>query len=344
MQSQGGKLMKILLIGGTGTISCSITKQLADKDGYELTIMNRGSKKEGVPSSVRQITCDINNEEAAKALLADEYFDVVGEFTAYVPEQVRRDIRLFEGRCRQYIFISSASAYQKPLSHYLITESTPLSNPYWQYSRDKIACEQVLMDAYRNTGFPVTIVRPSHTYADGSIPLAIHGPKGVWSELLRMKEGRPVIVPGDGRTLWTVTHSMDFARAYIGLLGNLHAVGEPVHITSDESLTWNQIYEIVGQAIGVQPVLVHIATDTLVRLDPTLDGPLHGDKSNTVVFDNSKIKRLVPDFCATIRFDQGVRQSLSCLLSRPELQVPDPAWDAWEDQVIGAASPSAFSL
>ena len=343
VETQGGIIMKILFIGGTGTISSSITRQLSEKDGYELTIMNRGSKKEGVPSSVRQITGDINNEEAAKALLADEYFDVVGEFVAFVPEQVRRDIRLFEGRCGQYIFISSASAYQKPLSNYLITESTPLSNPYWQYSRDKIACEQILMDAYRSTGFPVTIVRPSHTYADGGIPLAIHGPKGVWNELMRMKAGRPVIVPGDGRTLWTVTHSMDFARGYIGLLGNPHAIGEPVHITSDESLTWNQIYGIVGQAIGVKPVLTHIATDTLVKFDPALDGPLHGDKSNTVVFDNTKIKRLVPGFCASIRFDQGIRQSLSCLLSNPELQVPDPLWDAWEDQVIKAASPSAFS-
>lgn len=335
--------MKILFIGGTGTISSSITRQLAQKEGYELTILNRGHKKEDVPDSVRQLIGDINNEEEIKALLAGEFFDVVGEFVAFVPEQVERDIRLFEGRCRQYIFISSASAYQKPLSHYVITESTPLSNPYWQYSRSKIACEQVLMEAYRNTGFPVTIVRPSHTYADGSIPLAIHSPKGVWSELMRMKEGKPVIVPGDGRTLWTVTHSTDFARAYIGLIDNPHAIGEAVHITSDESLTWNQIYEIIGNALGVKPTLIHVATDTLVKLNPDLDGPLHGDKCNTVVFDNSKIKRLVPDFCAPLRFDQGVRQSLSCLMNRPELQIPDPQWDAWEDHVIEIASTSAFS-
>lgn len=336
--------MKILFIGGTGTISGAITRQLAEKDGYELTILNRGSKNGNIPASVRQITGDINNEDEIRNILAGEDFDVVGEFVAFVPDQVKRDIRLFEGRCRQYIFISSASAYQKPLSHYVITESTPLANPHWQYSRDKIACEQVLMDAYRNTGFPVTIVRPSHTYADGSIPLAMHGDKGPWNDISRMMNGKPVIVPGDGSSLWTVTHSMDFAMAYIGLLGNPHAIGEPVHITSDESLTWNQIYEIIGQALGVKPKLVHISSDMLIQLKPELEGPLLGDKSNTVVFDNSKIKRLVPGFCASIRFDQGVRQSLSFLMKRPDLQIPDPEWDAWVDHVIALASPSAFSL
>jgi nucleoside-diphosphate-sugar epimerase len=335
--------MKVLFIGGTGTISSSITRQLAENKDYKLTILNRGSKNKDIPPSVRQITGDINNEAEVTKLLASETFDVVGEFVAYTPEQIKRDIRIFGGRCGQYIFISSASAYQKPLSHYVITESTPLSNPYWQYSRDKIACEQVLMDAYRNQGFPITIIRPSHTYADGSIPLAIHGEKGPWSELKRMLDGKPVIVPGDGSSLWTVTHSADFAKAYIGLLGNPHALGEAVHITSDESLTWNQIYHSVGQALGVKPKIVHIATDTLVALRPSLEGPLLGDKSNTVAFDNSKIKRLVPEFCAAIRFDQGIRQSLSYLLRRPELQIPDPEWDAWVDTTIGLASPSAFS-
>jgi len=336
--------LKILFIGGTGTISGAVTRQLAEKDGYELTILNRGHKTANIPGSVRQITGDINNEDEIRNILAGEDFDVVGEFVAFAPEQVKRDIRLFEGRCRQYIFISSASAYQKPLSHYVITESTPLANPHWQYSRDKIACEQVLMDAYRNSGFPVTIVRPSHTYADGSIPLAMHGVRGSWNDISRMMTGKPVIVPGDGSSLWTVTHSMDFAMGYIGLLGNPHAIGEPVHITSDESLTWNQIYEIIGQALGVKPKLIHISTDTLVHLKPELKGPLLGDKSNTVVFDNSKIKRLVPGFCAAIRFDQGVRQSLSHLMKRPDLQIPDPEWDAWVNHVIEFASPSAFSL
>ncbi len=336
--------MKVLFIGGTGTISNSITRQLAENKDYKLTILNRGNKNTDIPPSVRQITGDINNEAEVTKLLASETFDVVGEFVAYTPEQVKRDIRIFGGRCGQYIFISSASAYQKPLSHYVITESTPLSNPYWQYSRDKIACEQVLMDAYRNQGFPITIIRPSHTYADGSIPLAIHGEKGVWNDLKRMLDGKPVIVPGDGSSLWTVTHSADFAKAYIGLLGNPHALGEAIQITSDESLTWNQIYRIIGQALGVEPNLVHISTDTLIALKPSLEGPLLGDKSNTVVFDNSKIKRLVPEFCASIRFDQGVRQSLSYLLRRPELQIPDPEWDAWVEKTLGLISPSTFSI
>ena len=334
--------MKVLFIGGTGTISGSITRQLSAIDSFELTLLNRGSRNRALPENIRTIKGDINNEEEMRALLKDEFFDVVCEFIAFTPEQVSRDIRLFEGRTKQYIFISSASAYQKPLSNYLITESTPLANPYWQYSRDKAACEQVLMDAYRSTGFPFTTVRPSHTYADGSIPLAIHGSKGPWSELMRMKEGRPVIVPGDGQTLWTVTHSMDFAKAFIGLLGNPHAIGEAVHITSDESLTWNRIYEIVGDALGVKPKLVHVATDTLVALRPELNGPLNGDKSVNVVFDNTKIKRLVPGFAATIRFDTGVRQSLECLMNRPELHGVDAEWDAWEDHVIEIASPAAF--
>lgn len=335
--------MKVLFIGGTGTISGAITRLLAQKEDYELTVLNRGHKKEGLPASVRQITGDINNEEEIRSLLALESFDVVGEFVAYVPEQVRRDIRLFEGRCRQYIFISSASAYQKPLSNYLITESTPLANPYWQYSRDKIDCEQVLMEAYRNTGFPVTIVRPSHTYGDGTVPLAMHGVKGPWNDLMRMKEGLPVVVPGDGATLWTVTHNTDFALAYAGLVGNPHAIGEPVHITSDEALTWNQIYSIIGRELGVTPTLIHVATDTLVHLNPDLRGPLLGDKSCTTIFDNSKIKRLVPGFAAVTRFDQGIRQSIACLMNQPERQIRDLAWDTWINHVIEAASPSAFS-
>lgn len=336
--------MKILFIGGTGTISGSITRQLAEMHGYELTVLNRGHKNESLHPAVRQITGDINKEDEIRKALDGEVFDVVGEFVAYTPDQIRRDIRLFEGRCRQYIFISSASAYQKPLSHYSITESTPLSNPYWQYSRDKIACEQVLMEEYRNTGFPVTIIRPSHTYADGSIPLAMHGENGPWNDISRMLSGKPVLVPGDGSSLWTITHSMDFATAYIGLLGNQHAIGEPVHITSDETLTWNQIYQTIGRALGVKPKLVHVSTDMLIHLNPNLSGPLLGDKSNSVVFDNSKIKRLVPGFCASIRFDQGVLQSLSHLMKRPDLQIPDPVWDAWETHVIEIAAPYAASL
>lgn len=326
--------MKILFIGGTGTISSSIAKLIAATNGLELTVLNRGKKVVALPENVRQITADISDEFAVREALGSESYDVVADFIAFLPEQVERDIRLFQKRCKQYIFISSASAYQKPLSQFLITESTPLANPYWQYSRDKIACEEVLMRAYRDCAFPFTIVRPSHTYADGAVPLAIHGKTGPWSELKRMLDNKPVIVPGDGQTLWTVTHSTDFAKAFVGLLGNVHAIGEAVHITSDESLTWNQIYETVGAALGVKPKLVHVSADMLIALDPELSGGLLGDKSHSVVFDNSKIKRLVPGFGATTRFDQGIRQSIDCLLTRPELMIEDPEWDAFIERVL----------
>lgn len=325
--------MKALFIGGTGTISMSITRQVAQL-GWDLTIINRGNKLENVPAEVHQLTCDINNETQILSLIGGEKYDVIADFIAFVPDQVQRDISLFEGKCDQYIFISSASAYQKPLSHYAITESTPLHNPHWQYSRAKIDCEELLIAQYRKTGFPVTIVRPSHTYADGSIPLSFHSSKGPWTELERMRRGKPVIVHGDGSSLWTLTHSMDFAKGFIGLMGNVHAIGEAVHITSDESLTWNQIYESIGKALGVVPKIAHVATDTLVRLDPSLSGPLNGDKTHSVVFDNSKIKRLVPGFAATIRFDQGIKQSMDVLLKTPSLQEFDPDWDAWLEKVL----------
>jgi len=326
--------MKVLFIGGTGNISASITRLLSTMDDVQLTVMNRGARAPLLPENVRQITCDVNDEDAMREAIGNEHFDVVCDFIAFLPKQVARDIRVFGGRCGQYIFISSASAYQKPLSHFLITESTPLANPFWQYSRDKIACEELLIETYRKEGFPVTIVRPSHTYADGAIPLAIHGPMGPWTEIRRMMEGRPVIVHGDGETLWTVTHSTDFAKGFVGLLANPHAIGEAVHITSDESLTWNQIYQAVGAVLGVKPVLCHVSTDMLVSLDPELAGGLLGDKSHSVVFDNAKIKRLSPGFCATTRFDRGVRQSLDVLLTTPSMQKFDEAWDQWVDSVV----------
>ncbi|NLW88751.1 MAG: SDR family oxidoreductase [Clostridiaceae bacterium] len=325
--------MKALFIGGTGTISMSITRALAETD-WELTLVNRGNRVEEVPDNIRQITCDINNEDSLLSLIGDEKFDVIADFIAFVPEQVHRDVRLFEGKCGQYIFISSASVYQKPLSHFAVTESTPLFNPHWKYSQAKIACEDYLMQQYRQTGFPITIVRPSHTYADGSVPLSFHSPKGCWTEIERMRAGKPVLLHGDGSSLWTVTHSVDFAKGFIGLMGNIHAVGEAVHITSDESLTWNQIYTCIAKALGVAPKIAHVSTDMLVRLDSSLDGPLNGDKAHSVVFDNSKIKRLVPGFFASIRFDEGIRQSIGALMERPELQIFDPDWDAWIEKVL----------
>ncbi|WP_024834657.1 SDR family oxidoreductase [Ruminiclostridium josui] len=326
--------MKALFIGGTGIISSAITSSLVEQ-GWELYLINRGNRSESIPAGAKLLKADINDEELVKSLIKDMNFDVVADFIAFVPSQVERDIRLFSGRTKQYIFISSASAYQKPLSDYRITESTPLANPYWEYSRNKIACEELLMSEYRNNGFPVTIVRPSHTYDNRSIPLGVHGNNGSWQVIKRMLENKPVIIHGDGSSLWTLTYNTDFAKGFIGLMGNIHAIGEAIHITSDESLTWNQIYEIIASTLGVKLNAVHIATDYLAASsDYDFTGSLLGDKSNTVVFDNSKIKRLVPGFNATVRFDQGVRYVLENILSHPELQTEDKEFDDWCDKVI----------
>ncbi|NLW12450.1 MAG: NAD-dependent epimerase/dehydratase family protein, partial [Clostridiaceae bacterium] len=281
------------------------------------------------------ISCSIHDEEKVKELIAGKWFDTVANFVAFHPSDVERDIRLFADHCGQYIFISSASAYQKPLSSHIITESTPLANPYWQYSRDKIACEEILMQAYRDKGFPITIVRPSHTYGDWSVPLGVHGPNGSWSVVSRIMQGKPVIVHGDGSSLWTMTHNSDFARGFTGLMGNLHTIGEAVHITSDESLTWNQIYECIGMAVGVKPILHHVTSYDLARMQPELGESLLGDKAHSVVFDNSKLKRLVPGFYARVRFDQGVRRTIDYIKQHPGLQTADPGWDEWVDSITG---------
>lgn len=272
-------------------------------------------------------------------LIDGQLFDAVCEFIGFVPEQVERDIRLFKGRTRQYVYISSASAYNKPVRSHVITEGTALANPYWQYSRNKIACERILMDAYRNESFPVTIVRPSHTYCERGIPLSVHGTKGSWQVVKRMMEGKPVIVQGDGSSLWTLTWNEDFARGFIGLLGNPKAIGEAYQIMSDESITWNQVYHCVANALGVKFKPYYVSSEFLAAVAPKsydFTGNLLGDKSVTVVFDCSKLKRAVPGFCATMRFDQGVRHCVDYLMKHPELQVEDPEFDAWCDRVIEA--------
>ncbi len=331
--------MKILLIGGTGTISSAITRQLAATD-HELWLLNRGNRMAEMPSNAGHIIADINNdEEDVRRQLGDMQFDVVCEFIGFLPSQIERDIRLFSGRTRQYVFISSASAYNKPSRNYVITEGTLLGNPYWQYSRDKIACEELLMKAYRENGFPATIVRPSHTYCERSVPVSVHGPKGSWQVLKRMMEGKPVIVQGDGSSLWTLTWNEDFARGFIGLLGNPKAIGEAFQIMSDESITWNQVFECIAQALGVEYHPYYVSSAFLADVSPSnydLLGNLLGDKAVTVVFDCTKLKRAVPGFCATTRFDEGVRRCVAYILSHPELQVEDPEFDEWCDRVIAA--------
>ena len=324
--------MKALIIGGTGTISTAVCRLLSQQ-GWDLTVLNRGRTRQSQTGNIRQLIGDMTDEQAIGELLADSWFDVVANFIVFKPEQVERDLRLFNGRCGQYIFISSASAYQKPPVEPVISESTPLANPYWSYSQAKIACEDRLMQAFREDHFPITIVRPSHTYAEWSVPLSIHGAKGSWQTLQRMIDGKPVVVHGDGTSLWTLTHSDDFAFAFTGLMGNIHAVGQAVHITSDEVLSWNQIYQAIGQALAVSPRLVHISTDELIAAKPDLLGPLLGDKAHCAIFDNQKIKHLVPGFAAVIRFDQGIRRSIEHYINNPELQKPDPDWDAFLDHI-----------
>ncbi|MGG1519127.1 SDR family oxidoreductase [Paenibacillus oryzisoli] len=328
--------MRALFIGGTGTISSAITKQLA-ANGCELYLINRGIRNSALPEGVKLLQGDIQDEAQIATLIKDLTFDVVADFIAFEPSQLERDYRLFKGKTKQFIFISSASAYQTPLSDYRITEGTPLSNPYWAYSRNKIACEEYLIKMYREEGFPITIVRPSHTYDERSIPLGVHGRKGSWQVAKRMLEGKPVIIHGDGTSLWTMTHNRDFAKGFIGLMGNAHAIGEAVQITSDETVTWNQIYAAIADALGVKLQAVHVASE-LLAASSTYDfrGGLLGDKANSVVFDNAKLKRLVPDYVATTRFDQGIKGTVANILAHPELQVEDPEFDAWCDRVIGA--------
>jgi len=337
--------MRILFIGGTGTISSAISKKLLQSGEHELYLVNRGHKNNRLPDGYKPIICDINYEETAAKLLPDIEFDVVADFIAYVPSQLERDYRLFSGKTRQFMFISSASAYQKPLSSYYITESTPLANPYWQYSRDKLACEDYLMKMYRENAFPVTIVRPSHTYDERSIPLGVHGLGGSWQVAKRMLEGKPAIIHGDGTSLWTMTHNTDFANAFIGLMGNIHAIGEAVQITSDETLTWNQVYRCIADALGVELKPYYVPSDFLAKCsDYDFTGGLIGDKANSVVFDNTKLKRLVPGYAAKVRFDQGIRMTINNILANKGLQTEDSEFDAWCDKIIAALDNAAEKL
>lgn len=321
--------MRVLFIGGTGIISTACTR-LAVQRGFDVTLLNRGQR--GSMPGARQLLGDINDPAAAARALGDNRWDVVADFLTFTPEQLEQRLALFRGRVGQYIYISSASAYQKPVADYLITESTPLVNPFWDYSRNKIACEDRLMRALREDGFPATIVRPSFTYGETIIPLPMSSWLKQYTVVDRMRRGAPVIIPGDGTSLWTLTHNSDFAKGFIGLFGHQAAIGQPFHITSDEVITWNQAYAAVAEAAGVSaPNFVHIASDFIAACIPDARGGLHGDKINSAVFDNAKIKRFVPDFVATTRFRDGIKQSLAWFDADPARQVIDEsanrAWD-----------------
>lgn len=324
--------MKVLFVGGTGTISTACTA-LAAARGIDLYLLNRGQRKVQVPAGVQVLTGDINDKTAVQALLKEHTFDAVVNWIVFTQEQLERDIELFSGKTGQYIFISSASAYQKPIAHHRITEATPLANPFWQYSRNKIACEERLMLEYRERGFPMTIVRPSHTYGPASLPTAVGGGATVVS---RMRAGKKVIVHGDGESLWVMTHNTDFAKAFVGLLAHPKSIGHAFQITSDEVVTWNQIYQMVGRACGAEPQMVHIPSDLINHFDPQTGAGLLGDKACSVVFDNSKVKELVPDYVATMPFARGVEECIAWLDAEPGRLVVDAEKDAMMDTIIAA--------
>ncbi|PHN02890.1 SDR family oxidoreductase [Flavilitoribacter nigricans] len=325
--------MKFLFIGGTGNISTACSRLAAQK-GHEVWVLNRSKTSLPVPDGIRQLQADIQDENRVKELMDGHHFDAVVNFIAFEAADIARDIRLFRDRTDQYVFISSASAYQKPLSHPVVTESTPLANPVWQYSRDKIACEDALMQAYRDFQFPITIVRPSLTY-EYVIPVPIGGWKH-YNIVDRIRKREPVIVHGDGTSLWTITHSRDFAVGFVGLLGLQQAIGHAFHITSDEILTWDQIYQAVGMAVGEAPRIVHIASDLIAKFEPSRLGSLVGDKSVSVIFDNTKIKTFVPEFKAVIPFKQGIRETIDWFEADPSRQMRDPATEAWVDRLLAA--------
>lgn len=320
--------MKILFIGGTGVIS-SACSRLAVQRGFDLYLLNRGQTARPVPAGATLLQADIRDPASVRAAIDGHDFDAVVDWIAFTPEHVQTDIDLFRGRTGQYIFISSASVYQTPPASLPVTESTLLDNPHWEYSRQKIACEELLVRAYRAEKFPMTIVRPSHTYDATKVPLL-----GGYTSLARMIQGKPVAVYGDGTSLWTLTHHTDFAKGFVPLLGNAGAIGEAFHITSNEWLNWNQIYEILAAAAGVTPQLVHVPSDLLGAYDAELGAGLWGDKSASMIFDNSKIKRFAPDFAATTPFSHGAREIVAWYSADPARQVIDLALDALIDGVI----------
>jgi nucleoside-diphosphate-sugar epimerase len=327
--------MRVLFIGGTGIISTACV-ELALARGHEVHVLNRG-RRAAPPPGVHAHTADLADEAAVRRELGHTGWDSVVDFLAFVPADVERDLRLFRGRTGQLVFISSASAYQKPVTHYLVTESTPLANPYWEYSRNKIACEERLLAAHREEGFPVVIVRPSHTYGETQIPLAVSSWERSYTVVDRMRRGLPVIVPGDGTSLWTLTHNTDFAKGLVGLLGCSQAFGHAFHITSDEVLSWNQVYQAVAEAAGVaRPELVHVAADFIVACQPDAAGGLLGDKSTAVVFDNTKIKRFVPGYLATTRFQDGIRRTLAWFDADPGRRLVDEAFNREHDRILAA--------
>lgn len=320
--------LSVLFIGGTGTISTACAR-LALERGLDVTLLTRGTSDRAVPDGARVVRGDIREPASVRAALGDREFDAVVDWVAFTPEHVRADVELFAGRTAQYVFISSASAYQTPPQRWPITESTPLRNPFWQYSRDKIACEELLLAKYRDRGFPVTVVRPSHTYDETRIPLP-----GKWTAIERMRQGREVVVHGDGTSLWTLTHHTDFARGFVPLLGHPRTVGEAFHITGDDVLTWDQVAHALGRAAGAVPRIVHVPSDAIAAEDAELGASLLGDKAHSMVFDTTRLRTVVPDFTTRVRFEQGAREIIAWHDADPSRRQVDPDLDALFDRLV----------
>jgi nucleoside-diphosphate-sugar epimerase len=320
--------MKVLFIGGTGVIS-SACSELALARGIKLYLLNRGQAARPASAGAHVLSADIRDRAGARAALAGHTFDAVVDWVAFTPEHVAADIELFRGRTGQYVFISSATVYEKPPSRLPITESTPLGNPFWAYAANKLACEELLRRAHRTEQFPVTIVRPSHTYDRTKLPTL-----GGYTAIARLREGKPAVVHGDGASLWVLTHHRDFAVGFVGLLGNPRAVGEAFHITSDELLTWNQIYSILAWAAGAEPRLIHVPSEIIARFDPELGAGLLGDKAHSVIFDNSKIRTFVPDFAPAIPFASGAQEIMAWYDADPARQAINPALDQLMDELV----------
>lgn len=324
--------LDILFLGGTGIISTASVR-LAVERGHRVTVLNRGrTSSRPLPDGVETLVGDVSDPGGVSAAVAGRSFDVVAQFRAFTPDTVQGDIERFAGSVGQYVFISSASAYQTPPASLPVTESTPLKNPFWQYSRDKIACEDLLVGAYRDADFPVTIVRPSHTYDDSLLPTI-----GGWTDIARMRAGRPVVVHGDGTTPWTLTHSDDFAIGFVGLFGRPEALGSAFTITGDSTPTWNQVYTWLGQAAGAEPQLVHVASERIAREAPELGPGLVGDKAHAMIFDTTKLRRLVPEFTTTVPYAEGARRQIAWYDAHPEAQVVDSDLDATFDRLAALA-------
>lgn len=327
--------MKILMIGGTGIISTAVSERLVTQ-GHELWLLNRGNRPELISAGTHVLQGDIGDEAGVARLLDGHKFDSVVDWMVYTPEQAIRDIRLFTGRTAQYVFISTGSAYQRPSKNHIVTEETPLENPFSSYARNKASCETILLDSWKKDGFPVTIVRPSHTYGDLVIPYVMNSWHKPWTLIDRMRHGKKIIVPGDGTSLWELTHNSDFAKGITGLLGRSDALGEAFHITSGEVMTWEEILLQIADAAGLKVQLAHISSEFICAFMPEEEGGLLGDKISSVIYDNSKIKRFVPEYSATVPFRDGIRRTLHYLSNHPEYCLIDTDYDEKQDRIIAA--------